>query len=201
MTDSGVAGDRDSISRHLYEVDSSDPHSQLVDRSEIAPEHVAQIGRLMKSLSVLREAEEALSSASQKYMKLSQQDMRALHFLIVAKNRHETVTPGMLAAHLSISAASTTKLLNRLEKGGHIVRRVHETDRRAFAIEITPETETSAMQTVGQQQARRFYAAARLTSDEREVVIRFLDDMAQEIAITNAAWANVTDEGLEPKEH
>jgi len=190
MSESDFTGRSSSISDSLYEVDSSDPRSELVDRSGLSPERVAQIGRLMKSLSQLREAELALSSASQKYMKLSSQDMRALHYLIVAKHRGETVTPGMLAAHLGISAASTTKLLNRLEKGQHIVRRVHETDRRAFALQITPETELSAKNTVGKQQARRFYAAARLTSEECDVVIRFLDDMTNEISLANAAWAS-----------
>lgn len=189
MADSGTSGGRDSISENLYEVDSSDPRSELIDRSALTPEHVAQIGRLMKALSALREAEQSVSEASQKYMKLSTQDMRALLYLIVAKNRGEVATPGMLATHLKISAASTTKLLNRLEKGGHIVRHVHPVDRRALAIEVTPETQASAMQSVGKQQARRFHAAARLTSNEREVVIRFLDDMTQEISITNADWA------------
>ena len=51
------------------------------------------------------------------------------------------------------------------------------------------------MHTVGRQQAKRFYAAARLTADERTTVIRFLDDMTQEISITDEAWAQP---GAEP---
>lgn len=183
------AGAPDSISAHLYEVDSSDPRSELVDRSALAADEVAQIGRLMTALSRLREAEQEVSDASQKYMRLSPQDMRAVHYLIVAKNRGELVTPGMLAGHLGISAASTTKLLNRLERGGHIVRRVHPVDRRAFAIEVTSETEVSAMQTVGRQHAKRFHAAARLTGEQREVVIAFLEDMTRELALGDAEWA------------
>ncbi len=180
---------RDQISDHLYQVDSSDPRSELVDRSDLSPEEVAHIGKVMVSMSRLREAEQALSTASEKYMQLSTQDMRALHYLIVAKNRGEMVTPGMIATFLEISPASTTKLLNRLEKGDHIVRKVHPMDRRAFAIEVTPETEVSAMQTVGKQHAKRFHAAARLTHDERDVVIRFLDDMTDEITLTKVDWA------------
>ena len=189
MEPSGARPRADTIADNLYEVNSSDPASQLVDRSQLSPDTVAQIGRLMRALSELRQAEQSVADASEKYMQLSTQDMRALHYLIVAKNRHETATPGMIAAHLKISAASTTKLLNRLEKGGHIVRHVHPIDRRAFAIEVTPETEASAMATVGKQQSRRFHSAARLTSEEREVVIRFLDDMTQEMSLTHADWA------------
>ncbi|WP_240423112.1 MarR family winged helix-turn-helix transcriptional regulator [Leucobacter sp. wl10] len=161
----------------------------MTDGVRVSQADLDQIGRLMQALVTLRETEQAILDASEKYMKLSAQDMRALHYLIVARNRDATVTPSMIAAHLKISPASTTKLLNRLERGGHIVRNMHPTDRRAFAIAITPETAVAAKETVGRQHARRVHAAARLTSDERETVIRFLLDMAQEISITDAEWA------------
>lgn len=143
----------------------------------------------MRALGALREAEQELSDASLKYMKLNQTDMRALHYLIVSGNRDQTATPGALSEHLKISTAATTKLLDRLERGGHITRKPHPTDRRALAISITPQTHEAAMNTVGRQQAKRFHAAARLTSDEREIVIRFLEDMTNEITIRDEAWA------------
>lgn len=174
----------------MYEVESSDPRSQLVDRSELSPEEIAHISKLMKTLSALRETEQALSDASQKYMKLGAQDMRALHYLIVAKNRGELVQPGMLSSYLDISKASTTKLLNRLESGGHIERQMHPMDRRAMAISVTPSTEASAMNTVGKQQASRFHAAAKLSRAERDVVIRFLEEMRQGLSVENADWAH-----------
>lgn len=116
-------------------------------------------------------------------MKLGATDMKALHFLIVARHTQTLATPGAIAQHLEISTASTTKLLDRLETGGHIVRAAHPSDRRALAITITNETYEAAVETVGRQQARRFYAAARLTEAEREVVIRFLKDMTQELQV------------------
>lgn len=179
-----------SVSDRLYDIDSSDPASRLVDRSSLSTEEVQQIGLVMAALGRLREAEDRLSEASLKYMRLNRTDMRALHFLIVAENNKIVVTPGAIAAHLRISTASTTKLLDRLEHGGHIVRNAHATDRRALAISITPETREAAMQTVGKQQSRRFYAAARLTAAERDVVARFLTDMAGELDITGEAWAS-----------
>lgn len=180
---------QDPTFQNLYDVNSSDPNSELVDRSDLSEEDTRQIGKLMKTLSRLREVEQTLSEASEKYMKLNKQDMRALHYLIVAANREQIVTPGMLASYLKVSAASTTKLLNRLEEGAHIVRRVHPADRRAFAIEVTSKTRASAMQTVGRRQASRFYAAARLSSEQRDVVINFLQDMAQGLSLENADWA------------
>lgn len=188
--DSAETADR--ISENLYRVGMKAGRSDLVDVSDVPEAAMEEIAQLMNALARLREAETLLSEASRKYMKLSEQDMRALHYLIVAKRQGEIVTPGMIAAHLRISAASTTKLLNRLERDNHITRRLHPRDRRAFVIEVTPETEASAKQTVGRQQARRFYAAARLTSEERAAVTRFLTDMAEEISLTRADWAGTT---------
>ena len=183
-------GDTTSVSSHLYDVDSSDPESQLVDRSALDGDEVRQIGALMAALGALREAEQLLSDASLRYMKLNQTDMRALHYLIVSANRGAIATPGAIAAHLKISTASTTKLLDRLERAGHIARELHPTDRRALAISITSQTQTAAMNTVGRQQAKRFHSAARLNPAEREVVIRFRQDMTSELSIADAAWAN-----------
>jgi DNA-binding MarR family transcriptional regulator len=107
---------------------------------------------------------------------------------MVSENRGMLVTPGALAAQIGISAASTTKLLDRLERGGHVVRHPHPTDRRALTVTVTPETRRAATLSVGRQQARRFYAAARLTSAERQAVARFLDDMTHELLEGNREW-------------
>lgn len=192
---SDVLSHRDEISpdglEHsaIYDVESSDPRSTLIDRSGVEPEDLRQIALVMGALGDLRDAEQKLSLASRRYMRLNETDMRALHYLIVCANRGATATPGGIATHLGISTASTTKLLDRLEKGGHIRRAPHPTDRRALAITITPETRHAAMETVGRQQAKRFYSAARLTPQEREVVIRFLSDMTQEITLRDEPWA------------
>ncbi len=181
--------DRASVSSSIYDVDSSDPQSRLVDRSSLDAAQVNHISELMAALGRLREAEQELSDVSLRYMKLNQSDMRALHYLIVSANRGEIATPGAIASHLNITTASTTKLLDRLERAGHIVRKAHPTDRRALAITITPKTRDAAANTVGRQQAKRFYSAARLTAEERDVVIRFLDDMTNEITLSDEAWA------------
>ncbi len=180
----------ESVSSSLYNVTSNDPESALIDRSGVSPDELNEISAVMAALGGLRDAEQRLSEASQKYMKLGRSDMRALHFLIVAHHRGVVITPSAIAAHLSISSASTTKLLDRLAAGGHIVRAPHPSDRRALAITVTDETREAAMETVGRLQAKRFHAAARLTSEERAVVIRFLDDMTDQIALRDAAWSN-----------
>lgn len=189
MTSIDGSASGDPVTSSLYDVDSSDPQSELVDRSALQPSDVAEITRVMAAMGRLREAEDALAKASQEYMQLGPTDMRAIHYLIVAVNRGEVVTPGSLAVHLAISTASTTKLLDRLERGKHIVRKPHPSDRRALAISITPETHIAARDTVGRKHATRFTAAAALTTQEREIVARFLDDVAERMSLGDEHWA------------
>lgn len=173
----------------IYDVDVSDPRGELIDRSGLSEGDIRQISGVMQALGGLRDAEQKLSDASLRYMKLNQTDMRALHFLIACENSGNVATPGAIATHLGISTASTTKLLDRLERGEHVTRSPHPSDRRALAIAITPETRKSAVETVGRQHARRFTSAARLSSKERDIVMRFLADMTAEIAIGDEPWA------------
>jgi len=170
-----------------YHVDLNASRSKLFDRTGMDDAVVSHISEVMAALGRVREAERSLADASQRYMQLNETDMRALHFLIVSEDRGTLATPSGIAAHLGISAASTTKLLDRLEKAGHVARHAHPTDRRALVISIAAHTRQAAKDTVGARQARRFYAAARLTPAERDVVIRFLDDMAHELS-TDDEW-------------
>lgn len=183
-TSEGLAGGA------VYDIEASDPTGMLLDRGGVDADSLRQITRIMAALAGLRDAEQRVAEASRRYMRLNETDMRALHYLIVCANTGVVATPGGIAQHLGISTASTTKLLDRLENGGHVVRSAHPSDRRALAISITPETRAAAMETVGRQQARRFHAAARLTEAEREVVIRFLRDMTQELALDGVDWAD-----------
>lgn len=177
------------VDESLYRVENSDPNSELVDRSNLSADDIAQINRLMVAMGSLREAEDELTDASTRYMKLNKTDMRALHFLIVCQHRGVSATPGDIAAHLGITTASTTKLLDRLARAGHITREPHPSDRRALVIHITPDTHRAAMSTVGKQQAKRFEVAARRTPEEREVIISFLEETTRELSVTEQTWA------------
>lgn len=159
-----------------------DPNNELVEHSSLGEDDVAQIVRVLVGVKRWREAEAALSVESRNHMKLNETDMKALRFLVMSKNQGLVATPGLLAEHLGISTAATTKLLDRLAAAGHIERSPHPTDRRALVVTITSETHDQVRSTVGRSHARRFEAAARLAPEEREVVIRFLNDLSDTTA-------------------
>ena len=155
-----------------------DPSQELVKRATMDDAEVDSVVSVLAALRAWSDAELKMSRASQEHMKLNATDMKALRFLMASRNTDAVVTPGLLAETLQISTASTTKLLDRLEKAGHIKRSPHPTDRRALMITVTDSTRTEARETVGRLHARRFEAAARLSPDERAVVVRFLTDLS-----------------------
>lgn len=177
-----------SVASSLYDVNASDPKSHLTDRSALSPQDIDQLTRLMNAMARMKRTEEALSRASQEYMQLSETEMRAVHYLIVAANQGKVATPGALARHLSITSASTTKLLDRLERGDHITRGPHPTDRRSLSITVTERTHAVARDTVGRAHAERFTVAAALAPSEREVVIDFLSRVADGMSAGLENW-------------
>ncbi|WP_345375725.1 hypothetical protein [Promicromonospora umidemergens] len=100
---------------------------------------------------------------------------------------------------MGITTASTTKLIDRLAAGGHVLRSAHPSDRRGLGIEVTEDTRHAARQTVGRTHACRFDAAARLTPQGREIVTRFLDDLAGTAEDQDAGPGNSPGQGTAPQ--
>jgi DNA-binding MarR family transcriptional regulator len=155
-----------------------DPGEELVAYDGLDDDEIAQIVRVLVGIREWREAEQEIRFRSRADMKLNETDMKALRFLVAAKNQGTIATPKMLADHLGISTASTTKLLDRLSAAGHIERAPHPTDRRALMITITQHTHEQVRDSVGRLHAHRWEVAAALSPGEREVVIRFLEQLS-----------------------
>lgn len=155
-----------------------DPAHELIDTTDLVDHEIDQIVRVLDTIRRWRAAEQRLSQRSRESMGLNETDMTALRYLVVAENENLLVTPSALASRLRISTASTTKLLDRLESAGHIRRSPHPEDRRALSITISRSTHERVRDSVGRVQARRFEAVARLSPAERNVIIRFLDELA-----------------------
>ena len=156
-----------------------DAQGRLLDIDHLSEADLAGTVEVMDAIFRWREAEQRVSEASRTYMRLSATDMKAVRYLIVRSDQGEVVTARDVAEHLGISSASTTKLLDRLERGGHIERRPHPSDRRALALIVTDLTREVAETTIGREHARRFRIAADLAQGERDVVVKFLNALAE----------------------
>lgn len=172
------------ISGSLTDPRVIDPRQELVRHDDLSDDELQQIIAVLEAVRDWREAEQRLSFESRTAMQLNETDMKALRYIIASSNADVAVTAGALAEHLHISTASVTKLLDRLERAGHIVRKPHPTDRRAVTVEITPETHRQVRRTMGLQHARRFEVARSLSPAEREIVTRFLTELSATTLVT-----------------
>lgn len=168
-----------------------DARGRMLDLAGMDEADLAGAVEIMDAMFRWRRAEQRVTEASVAYMRLSEADMRAVRFIIVRSDQGELVSARDIAEHMGISSASTTKLLDRLESGGHIERRAHPEDRRALAIVVTDSTREAAETTLGREHARRFRVAAGLSPSERAVVLKFLG------ALSEVEWPE-TDAAAEP---
>ncbi len=132
---------------------------------------------VLEAMRTYRAAETAMRRRTQASMNMGETDLLALRYLIRANSSGRSVGPKELAAYLGISSASTTALLDRLEKSGHVERQPSPFDRRALIILPTVATDEEVRSTLGQMHSRMMEVAARLSPEESRVVVSFLDGM------------------------
>ncbi len=105
-------------------------------------------------------------------------DVQALSALAMAGGR---LTAGELAAALELSTGATTRLVDRLERVGHVARHADDQDRRRRHVAITPDAASTA--------GAFFGSVARTVEDvlggfdrsERETLRRFLVSMTSSL--------------------
>lgn len=167
-----------STEMSLLDPRTMDPEQELISLADFDGQDIDQIVEVMESMRRWRLTERRLNEASQKYMKLGENDMRAVRFMIASQRHGTMATASQVARHLGITTASVSRMIDRLVEGGHIRRLPHPQDRRSTALEVTEQTQTIARQSVGQNHAKRFYAIGDLTAAERAAVIKFFDAMS-----------------------
>ncbi|WP_344375811.1 MarR family winged helix-turn-helix transcriptional regulator [Agromyces tropicus] len=108
---------------------------------------------------------------------MGETDLLAIRFLLKREQEGRSVSPKDLATHLGISSASTTVLIDRLVRSGHVERRPHPTDRRALVIAPTIASDDEVRATLGDMHRRMIQVAEGLEPDEAVTVLDFLEDM------------------------
>lgn len=161
----------------ISRVELPDPHREGEPELQ-ADNGDEQIGRLIASLDRFRAAQRMLDEATEAELEVGGSDMRALQLLVLAHEDDAVITPGAISAHLGITSAATTRLLDRLESAGHIIRSPHPTDRRALAILITEQTRVAAKLALERSRLSWHEAAANVSREQRESAILFLDQLS-----------------------
>lgn len=84
-----------------------------------------------RSVELLRLSEARLSRRRQTDCGPSENARAAMRFVLERADAGENVTPSEIAAHLGVSGASVTGMLDRLHAGGMITFAAHPSDRRS----------------------------------------------------------------------
>ncbi len=147
------------------------PHTEQPTRVEIV--------RLVQRLSVasLRYSDRAGAAHG-----LHRSDLQALQVLAEARDQGApAVTPGRLAAALSLSPSATSTLLDRLERAGHVRRGHDDADRRRVTVDMTPTAGAEARAMFGPLAAAMSEAMAEFDDVELAVAARFVVAMTEVI--------------------
>ncbi|MBO9627081.1 MAG: MarR family transcriptional regulator [Microbacterium sp.] len=136
---------------------------------------------VLNMLRRYRAAETAMRARTRAVMGMNETDLVALRYLLREHRAGRLVRPIDLARVLDISTASTTTLIDRLEKGGHARREPHPTDRRAGVVVPTTHSDEEVRATLGEMHRRMLALVDDLDDRERAVVTRFLSGMTAAI--------------------
>lgn len=132
---------------------------------------------VMTAVRAFSDAMDRMHGGMRGDMDMNASDLAAMRLLVVREQRGEWVSPHQIAAHLSISTASTTKLLDRLTASGHLERRPHPSDRRARVVVLTDAARAEFYRHFGERMGRMREGMASFTDDELRAIVRFLGEM------------------------
>ena len=140
---------------------------------------------LVAAYERFRRADAAFYQRIRSVTGMGDNELRLVQYVLQAHRHGREVKPTEIARHLGISSASTTALLDRLERAGSLQRLSHPTDRRSILIAPTAEVEARLSATVEEYGRRLAQLSTQLSDQDRAAVEGFLgalSDAADSIA-------------------
>lgn len=114
-------------------------------------------------------------------------DVRALICLLDADRAGIPATPGWLGAQLGLTSPSTTALLDRLERAGHVYRQPSPMDRRKVQIRVSEAAVDLGWTFFGPLLTSMIAAMRAFSREELDTVERFLREVAAVVRWTDDA--------------
>lgn len=142
------------------------------------PDEAHDVSAVLRAYERFRSADAAMLLRVRAQTGLGDNELTILRFLLTQRAGAHDVKPSEISRHLSISSASTTALLDRLEKAGMVVRTSNPGDRRSIFIEATPAAEAAIASTYDDFETRLARLMEEMTADERRDVISFFASIA-----------------------
>jgi DNA-binding MarR family transcriptional regulator len=134
---------------------------------------------VLNALRRYRSAESAAQRRAREALGIGENALLALRVLIDAEHDGRTVNAKDLAERLQITAASTSALVDRLVRSGHVERHPDPNDRRGVILTATGTSMRHALRVIEELDARALEVTEHLPRDEMAVVVEFLDEMVR----------------------
>lgn len=151
-----------------------------------APLYRRQTLQLRQILELTAEADRVV----QRRLQVGPSDLEAMNHLIV----DGPLGPTEIGRRLHISSAAATVLVDRLQAAGHVIRQDDPEDRRRQQVVPTPESSARVWEAVSPLIDAIDAVLDGLSSDEQEVVVRYLDGVI-------SAYARFLPSGPQPSEN
>jgi DNA-binding MarR family transcriptional regulator len=158
-------------------VQGADTHFWYPDEPESPTNERDRSVAVLEAMRTYRAAESAMRRRTQLSMGMGENDLLALRYVIMAQQAGRSIGPKELTSYLGISSASTTVLLDRLERKGQLRRENSPFDRRALILVATATTDDEVRAALGEVPERMVEVANTLDPDQARVVIDFLSRM------------------------
>lgn len=136
---------------------------------------------VMEAMRSYRAAEVAMRRRTQQSMEMGENELLVLRFLSRSRLRGTSVTPVAISRYLGITSASTTALLDRLEKSGHLSRTPNPDDRRSVLATSSEKSDEEIRHTLSAMHDRMMSVVRGMSPEERSTVIAFLDSMREAV--------------------
>ena len=129
---------------------------------------------VLQAFRVYRAAEVAMRRRTRESMSMGENELLVLRYLLRSAGQGRQVSPSELTRYLGVSTASTTAIIDRLEKSGHVTRVPHPTDRRSIYIVATAASDAEVRSTLSSMHSRMMAAVVDMTAEECATVIACL---------------------------
>jgi len=132
---------------------------------------------IVEALRAFGAAEAALRRRSQGVLRLSENDVAAMRYLLRARDDGRRVGPKELGEYLGIQSSSVTAMLDRLERAGRLRRESSPGDRRALVVvPMVPDGEDQRA-VLGEVRPELVGIAESLAPGHAQIVLEFLHRM------------------------
>jgi DNA-binding MarR family transcriptional regulator len=129
---------------------------------------------VLQAFRLYRAAEIAMRRRTRESMSMGENELLVLRYLLKASHEGRSVSPSELTRYLGVSTASTTAIIDRLEKSHHVTRVPHPSDRRSIHVVATAESDAEVRATLGRMHERMMAAVVDMTPEHSALVIETL---------------------------